>query len=250
MYIYQPEAIYEIGDRPQNEDAIFPVLSTATSQSRVFIVCDGVGGFNRGEVASYLTARTMGNYFEKYFNPQFDVVENIIAALQRAEYTLQDYKEKNPEAAEMATTLALLYITEQEIYIAYCGDSRIYQFRNGKVYWKTQDHNLANELLAAGFITEEEAAVHPEGRIISRVVRGIHQPAEPDVFCTDDILPNDIFLLCTDGVLEQHIDEELEILMQTGATLSDKKQALLQSCQSKATNDNFSAYLIQIERLD
>jgi Sec-independent protein translocase protein TatA len=146
----------------------------------------------------------------------------------------------------MATTLTLAHVREDGIYVAWVGDSRVYQFRSGKVHFVTKDHSWVNDALKMGLITKEEAINHPKSNIITRAVQGTYKPVKADSTLITDLQPNDYFLLCSDGVLESWMDEELEDLFANEESCAQLLIQLKLKCE-KLSKDNFTAIVFKVE---
>ncbi len=244
--IHKPFSINEIGKRANNEDSIYPKNEDVSINDKLFIVCDGVGGANKGEVASSLACESVQTYFRTFSDPnqEFDA-DFIEKSIRYTEIRFDEYIHKNPEAKGMATTICLLYLSDNGIFLTHAGDSRIYQIRDGKIIFRTEDHSLINSLIKSGQINEEEARVHPRKNIIFRAIQGTEHPIEVDVVQLEDVLPGDSFLLCTDGIYEGLSDEEIcEIISEKGSAES-RLTKIKESCAKKA-RDNYSACLIPI----
>ncbi|MGA0555885.1 protein phosphatase 2C domain-containing protein [Larkinella sp. VNQ87] len=243
--IHPPLGYSYLGGRSNNEDAIFPGAEEATRHQPWFMVCDGVGGAARGEIASHIATESFNDYFIQN-QPDVPTPAYIQSALDYVQAQFDDYLNRHPEAQGMATTLTLLYLHEAGATVAHIGDSRVYHLRNGRVIWRTEDHSLVNQLLKAGVISQEEAREHPQRNVIERAIQGNTKPVKAAVQVLNDIQPGDYFFLCTDGVLERVSDQLLENVLGGQASNEQKKQTLIDCCQGN-TKDNFSAYLIQIE---
>jgi protein phosphatase len=248
--IHKPFSISEIGKRVNNEDSIYPTNEYATAGDRLFLVCDGVGGSNKGEIASSVACESIQTYFrtfldvEKEFDPNF-----IEKAVRYTEIRFDDYIKKNPTAKGMATTLCLLYFSPEGIYLTHAGDSRIYQFRNGKIIFKTEDHSLVNSMIKNGQIKPENANKHPQRNVIYRAIQGTKIPVDVDVLKIADVQSDDLFLMCTDGVTEALNDDELCEIFLKQDSFEDKLTRIKECCRYKA-KDNYSAYLIPIQEVD
>lgn len=132
----------ELGKRPNNEDCISPQKGTATSKDTLFIVCDGVGGEKKGEVASEIVCTSIREYFNKSKIPVSGEEKVIIQkAIQYANEQLVMYAATDATAQRMSTTLALALLGERSVIAAWCGDTRIHHIRNGKIVWKSKDHS-------------------------------------------------------------------------------------------------------------
>lgn len=242
--ISQPLGFSQSGSRPNNEDAFFPEPQQATPQQRWFLVCDGVGGAERGEVASQMAVTQFDAYFRR--NP---VAVATDAYIQQALTTVQDafdaYLSANPQAEGMGTTLTLLYIHEAGATIAHLGDSRVYLVRQGEIEWRTDDHSYVNELVKAGVLKPADAQRHPQRNVITRAIQGGEKRAEAAVQIINDLRAGDYFFLCTDGVLERISDELLENTLGSLNTDDEKLRMLWGFCHGQ-TRDNFTGYLIPI----
>lgn len=250
-----PLAFSHIGQRTVNQDSLYPAVNEATEQSSLFIVCDGMGGADKGEVASQLLCQSIAAYAEVMDYPIFDAVHLKTAlGLSYEEYAI--YLKQHPFVNRMGSTMALLQLQEEGATVAHIGDSRVYQIRAGTIVFQTQDHRQVNDMVADGIITAEQAKTHPWRNRLSRAVlmsnaavmhEPLNQPA-PDVVCLTDVRENDYFFMCTDGVLEQIDDNRLTAILATDMPDSAKVMTLQALCQGH-TKDNYSGYLIGINRV-
>ena len=244
LTIHQPLGFTFQGKRENNEDAIHPSLGTATLQNRFFIVCDGVGGAQKGELASHIAVTGFADYFAKYPTGTFSdaVIKAAFAyvleefdAMLKAQYLLRG----------MATTLTLVGIGEKDVTVAHIGDSRIYQIRSGKIIFKSEDHSKVNYLLKMGLITPQQAQNHPERNVITRAIQGSHKETDIEINHLTDVKSGDYFFQCTDGVLENVTDDALSQILDSDQANEKKLQLLLNLCEGN-TRDNYSGYLLQI----
>lgn len=246
--IHQPAGFNEAGGRSNNEDSIFPMPGTAGVSDTLFLVCDGVGGEHKGEIASSVACQCLSHYLDQLKTPDL-TLENVQLALEYTRQTFENIEKEDPDTHGMATTLTLLQICDSGIAIAHLGDSRIYQVRNGKVIFQTKDHKWVNELVESGVITEEQARSHPKRNVITKVISAARND-QPDFRLIRDVKAGDYFFMCTDGVLEQLYNELLEYHLRDNpdnqASPAEIINAIKEECEGK-TNDNFSAYLIRID---
>ena len=242
--IAQPLGFSQLGSRSNNEDTLFPDPKITTAQQRWFMVCDGVGGAERGEVASQLTAIEFDQYFRN--NPVTTVTEAYIQqALAFVQDRFDEYVAENPQAESMGTTLTLVYRHEGGITVAHLGDSRVYLIRKGVIEWRTDDHSYVNELVKAGVLSPDEARKHPQRNIITRAIQSGDKRAQAEIQLLNDLEPGDYLFMCTDGILERISDELLEKTLGSSDSNDEKMGTLLACCQGQ-TRDNFTACLLQV----
>lgn len=232
----------ELGKRANNEDSVSPKRGTATKADRLFIVCDGVGGENKGEVASEVVSSSIQAFVKGQLPAQGGEIELIEKAIDYANRKLLDYVQTDVEAKRMSTTLALVMLGADSVTAAWCGDTRIHHIRDGKILWRSKDHSLVSELVSQGELTEEEARRHPRRNVITRSLNAIDYNNEVDFHEIHNFESGDWLLLCTDGFLENATDSVIaETISNNG---QDKAKAFLSVCEG-ATRDNFSMYLIK-----
>ena len=232
--ILNQEYVSQLGKRNNNED------NFGINKGLSFVVCDGVGGSDKGEIASEIVVRSFVDAFRENENADANIV------LKNTEDKLSAYIKEHPDALGMATTLTFSQVKENGIYIAWVGDSRIYQFRNGDIIFKTTDHSWVNEALKSGIINAAEAINHPKSNIITRAVQGNHKPTTADTRLLTDIQKGDLFLHCSDGVLESWDDDSLKALF---SSKNDPKiiVELINNDCSKNSKDNYTAIVYKIE---
>lgn len=239
MKIKNIYSLLEIGKRKNIEDYIFPYQDNATLSDKVFIVCDGVGGENKGEIASKITADTIG----QYLNGIEDITEiHLKFAFNLVKQNFEKYMQLHPEASKMSTTLTLAVIKENSILVAWCGDSKIALIRKNKILWKSKDHSLVQHLLDIGEINVNEAANHPKKNVIFRSISANTKEEDIDFYLLNDVQQDDYLILATDGIFEQINDEILiEILNHEN---ENKAKLIYAKCEGK-TNDNYSMFLLK-----
>jgi PPM family protein phosphatase len=223
----------EIGGRANNEDSIF-------ISKKLFMVCDGIGGNNKGEIASKMVCEN----FAKAIKEERQLNQSSINSIQKkVVQTLNAYTSAHSESEGMGTTLTLACFQENCIFLAWCGDSRIYHLRNGKILYQTQDHSYVQLLYDEGAITKEEMATHPRRNII---LGSISANKEISLIATHEIFDfqtDDCFLLCSDGLLENISDAILLDIFQKNDQKSDFSSIFNNYCIEK-TKDNYSMILL------
>lgn len=238
-------ALIKQGGRKNIEDAICP---KQPSQTSVFVVCDGVGGSNYGEIASEVAA----NCFQKLLhqskktNKESKFTTLIHKSLVNFKDEIEKFVEENPSANGTSTTLTLVSFGKNEAQIAWCGDSRIYQIRNGKIIYKSKDHSLVQEMIDQGILNEQEALNHPKKNVITR---SLNQQTKPSDITTAQIKikTGDWILQCTDGLLEQVTEKHLEEFLTSYKDGFDYSDYFNKICEGK-TGDNYSMYLHYVKK--
>ncbi|KAB2954469.1 Stp1/IreP family PP2C-type Ser/Thr phosphatase [Heliorestis acidaminivorans] len=207
-YLVQSIARTDIGKvRKTNEDSFL-----TDSNDRIFIVADGMGGHEAGEVASALAVKAIAEYFEKQ-----DEASRGIKALEKAcrEANSRIYLEaqNNSKWAGMGTTVTALLITDSTLWITHVGDSRAYKYSGGRLYKLTEDHSLVEEMLKDGRISPEEAQAHPQRNIITRAL-GTKEEIDIDLV-EEQWAVEDLMILCTDGLTNLVSEQEIEKILQS-----------------------------------
>lgn len=249
MKINKPYALNEMGQRQNQEDSIFPAKNQSGTDTHFFLVCDGMGGHENGEVASQTVCESFGAFL-KTISPE-DFNRAVFEQALSFAYDELDKKDTlSSGKSKMGTTLTFLHLSENEAFLAHIGDSRIYQLRteNGeaKIIHKTSDHSYVNELLLAGVITEEEAKTHPKKNVITRAMQPhLENRFDADIDTITNVKAGDCFFLCSDGVLESLSDEELMQIVSENPSDEAKIQAIANLCSTNS-RDNFSAYLVPV----
>jgi PPM family protein phosphatase len=243
MQIHLPLSFHEKGKRPRNEDNIYPQTGQATAENTVYLVCDGVGGAINGDIASRMVSDAFGQAFE---NKKADD-KSLQAILSQVQKQIDDYLLENPDSKGMGTTLTFLQFHSEGATIAHAGDSRVYHIRGNSILFCTSDHSLVNELKKQGMLEEAENA---KSNVITRALQGDSvKKIELDTHRISDIQADDYFLLCSDGVWGALSDEDLLAILQKKRTNIEKLKDIEQLCE-QFSKDNYSAYLIQIEKVE
>jgi len=250
--IYQPLAIHELGKRANQEDNIYPAEGKATEQDRLFILCDGMGGHEHGEVASQSVCQSLSSYLLQQTDSAFQGMDDEVLkeALSYA-YGELDKLAIAGDTRQMGTTLALLYFHAKGCTVAHIGDSRIYHLRlaTHTLLYKSRDHSLVYDLYQAGELSYEEMKTFPQKNVITRaMIAGDRNHPKPDVVRITDIQPGDYFFICSDGMLEQMEDEELLAIFSSDKTDEEKRDLLVAATANN--KDNHSAYIIHIEKVE
>ncbi len=251
--ISHPVHLNRQGVRSYNEDYLFPEPGAATSDDRLFMVCDGVGGAVHGDQASRIVCREFsahvlekGRQLLEGPSTAEDWKPFLTEALRHAEAQMDEAVRERPDFRGMATTMTFVYFTPRGAVVAWAGDSRVYVVRGGSLVFRTEDHSLVNELYRRGEITESEMETHPRKNIILRAVSGSGNPTKVDVALIKDLRPGDRFLLCTDGVVDGIREADLLDMLSMDKPLRDIVADIDAACELHS-RDNYTLYFFELE---
>ena len=229
--------------RENNEDACFVIPS-----HDVYIVADGVGGNNSGEVASRTAVSEVAAFVNDHDLSERKSPEEIFGffseALQVANDKIYRTGAENPENRGMATTVVLAYIRDGKAYIANIGDSRAYLFRKGRLKKITKDHTYVNQLIEEGVITEDEAETHQQKNVITRALGAEHSVA-PD-FYKVGLSAGDILMLCSDGLYGEVEGPEMAKLLRGEGSMNDLCARLVEAAIEAGGRDNITVICVKI----
>ena len=242
--LYPPLSIHEIGNRNNQEDALWPLQPTVND--RLFVLCDGMGGHEHGEVASQTVTQALGQWFAEHVDTSSSLTdEQLREAIEYAYQQLDQYADGSPK--QMGTTLTLIYIGNNGITAAHMGDSRIYHIRPGVgVLYQSRDHSLVFDLYQSGEITFEEMKNFKQKNIVTRAMTpGEDNRMRADIIHITDVKPGDYFYLCSDGMLEQMSNDELVGILSSKDSDAEKQSLLIKATSDN--QDNHTAWIIQIK---
>lgn len=229
--------------RENNEDACFVIPS-----HDVYIVADGVGGNNSGEVASRTAVSEIAEFVNSGELGKRRDAEEIFGffyeALEIANNSIFKLGMENEANRGMATTAVVAYVREDTAYVSNIGDSRAYIFRDGRLNRITTDHTYVNELISKGIITEEEAENHKQKNVITKAL-GTEYLADPD-FYKVSLAKDDILMLCSDGLHGEVPQEEMEKVLMSGAGMNDTCALLVDEAIKHGGRDNITVVCIKI----
>ncbi|MDR1162124.1 MAG: protein phosphatase 2C domain-containing protein [Tannerellaceae bacterium] len=244
--LQEPLFCHEIGLRGNNEDYIYPAPATATAANRLFLVCDGMGGHEDGEVASKTATEAISAYWASH-GDEPDSAKKVMNAIASAISAMNLLVKKEGKDKGMGTTMTLASIGAGTILVAHVGDSRIYQIRPAAgIIYQSKDHSYVQTLVDAGLLTLEEARVHPMNNIITQVIQpDSFKSIQPETLIIHDVEEGDCLFLCTDGITESISDDTLEDILCSDISSDEKMKQIKQIC-SESSRDNYSAYLIPL----
>lgn len=228
--------------RDLNEDSYY--VPQNEEELKIFIVADGMGGYNGGEIASSLAIKAVKSYIEtNYLSTPKDktsILELIKNSMQYANMVVYEKSKEDETLKGMGTTLEICFISENKMYIGHIGDSRIYRIRNHIIRKLTNDHSYVETLVKDGKITREEAKTHPKKNMLTRAL-GCTEYIEPDVFVRG-FLKDDIILMSSDGLT--NMLDELEIFNIITNNKENASEILIKKANDNGGYDNITAIIV------
>jgi serine/threonine protein phosphatase PrpC len=242
----------EIGHARENNEDKFdfyepdeePLLAARGS---VYLVCDGMGGHNAGQIASELAAK---QFLHAYYHLGGTAQEAARHAILQAHHYIAEMASKVPSRYGMGTTLTALILKQDEGILAHVGDSRCYRLREGVFEQLSRDHTLVARLVKQGIITPEQARYHPQRNVIRQAV-GVadpSEPLEPDIE-TFALQVGDLYLLCSDGLTDMVDDAEIEAILRDEPP-TRAAWRLVDRALANGGRDNITIVLVRIVALE
>jgi protein phosphatase len=237
--------------RDHNEDCI-----ESRPEIGFYVLADGMGGYNAGEVASGMATSLIADGLIEGWQPRdLDRISReeamtlsgqlIREQIARANTAIYTTSQNNSECAGMGTTLVVCLFYDNFVTVAHIGDSRLYRLRGEVMEPVTRDHSLLQEQLDSGLITPEEAKLSQNKNLVTRAL-GIDPAVEPEVH-VHEVLPDDVYLLCSDGLNDMVDDEEIRLTLITlKSNPSLTVQQLVQAANDNGGRDNISAMLVRV----
>jgi PPM family protein phosphatase len=222
--------------RRDNED-------NAYARAPVFVVADGMGGAQAGEVASRIAIEAFENGLPDTGSPE----ERLSTLVREANHQIYERSRADRQRAGMGTTLTAAFVDDAHVAIAHVGDSRAYLFRGETLQRLTQDHSLVDELVRRGKLTEEQAAEHPQRSIITRAL-GPEPDVEVDTW-TYPARPGDVVLLCSDGLTSMISEEQVREVLVAHDNLDEAADALIHAANEAGGRDNITVVLFRLEEV-
>ena len=233
--------------RPTNEDACFVLLP-----DKVYVLADGVGGGNSGEIASRTAVSEIANYVVEHpisrMDGKYEIVDYLKRAIDRANKKIYDKAISYKENSGMATTTIVVYVRKGKAYIANIGDSRVYLYRDGELAQLTEDHTYVNTLVKAGILTRDEADHDERKNVIVRAL-GADDTVDPDFFQVDLKL-DDIMICCSDGLYDELTSEEIKEVIEKRDNMSDLAKELIERANEHGGRDNITIISLKVTEED
>jgi len=272
--------------REQNEDCAYKRIESSEEGDRgLFVVADGMGGYKAGEVASKLAIETISQNLDPFFKPiadqptirldissvkeaskkapepedgskqktrklaetpvAFAIEDQLKTAIQQANMAIVRYGEKKSAARGLGSTVTAVLIQNNNAYIANVGDSRTYLLREKKLAPVTRDHSLVARLVESNQITADEIYTHPQRNLIYRSLGAGHKTVEVDIF-HETLLPDDVLLLCSDGLWEMVRQQDLLRLLSEESSPQKICDQLIDLANTNGGEDNITAVVVHV----
>ena len=229
--------------RETNEDYFY--ISNSLDQIQLFLLADGMGGYNGVEIASQLAIQTAKNYIENNFKDiekdRDSIIQLLGSSMEYANMVVYEKAKENPELQGMGTTLEICLIYNNKAYIGHVGDSRIYRVRKQFIRKLTQDHSYVQKLVKEGTITKEQAEHHPQKNMLMKAL-GCNAFVEPDVM-VKGFLKDDILIMCSDG-LSNMVDQQT-IYEMASKNIEQATKDLVQLAKDRGGYDNITVVIIK-----
>jgi PPM family protein phosphatase len=232
--------------RPLNEDAI-----GARPDLGLFVLCDGLGGYNAGEIAATMAVSSLISKLAadceqaQAAGVAFDAHKTMAGRMIEMNGVISHAAANSSAFEGMATTIVAAWILGDRLWVAHAGDSRLYRFREGVLEGLTRDHSFSQELLDAGMVTEEEAKVLPAKNLVTRAL-GAAEHVEPEVH-DYPLRVGDVLMLCSDGLTE--MVDDTQIARAIFASVPDVQRAaqrLVDMANAAGGRDNVSVVVIRL----
>jgi serine/threonine protein phosphatase PrpC len=222
--------------RQGNEDNFFV-------RAPLFVVADGMGGAQAGEVASQMAVEE----FEPGM-PNGRPEDSLVQIIRAANRKIHEMSRSDAQRSGMGTTLTAVYVTEKDVVLAHVGDSRCYLLRHGELTRLTRDHSLVGELVDRGKLTEEQAEIHPQRSVITRALG-----PEPDVQVDVQRIEaraGDLFLLCSDGLTSMVREHDILPVLTQSPSLAEAGEKLIAAANEAGGRDNITVVLFRLEDVE
>jgi serine/threonine protein phosphatase PrpC len=228
--------------RNNNEDSV-----GVEEASALVVLADGMGGYNAGEVASGMATEFIKTELGRWLSEasesatDADVRRAMDICVDNANRAIFNAANSNPQYAGMGTTLVVGVFRDLRLLLGHVGDSRGYRLRAGRLEQITHDHSLLQEQIDSGLITAEQAAQSSNKNLVTRAV-GVEDTVLLETHL-HEVLPGDLYLLCSDGLSDMLDDESIALLLQGGDSLPEIATALIQAANDAGGRDNISVVL-------
>lgn len=233
-------AMTDVGrTREINQDYVFTSENPVGTLPNLFIVADGMGGHKAGDVAARFAVEQVVRYIESQ-EEESNPLRVLQSAIETANEQLYDKAQNNKAFTGMGTTIVAAVIEGDMLYVANVGDSRLYVVGE-EIIQITRDHSLVEEMVRRGEIRREEARNHPNKNIITRAM-GTSRIVVSD--CFEEPLSGRKVLMCSDGLTNMLLDEDIKIIMNQSENLEEAGRQLVTAANENGGVDNITVILV------
>jgi len=241
--------INEIGKRPTNQDTVGEAFHDPLA---CFVVADGAGGHEGGEIASRVVVDSVLASFRQ--QPGFGP-DALLGYAANASSDVAKRKQREPGLADMSTTVAALLVDRArgQALWAHLGDTRIYLFRQARLHAMSKDHSMTQQLIDAGYARAEQLRLHPQRNILFAAIGAEGDTAIELSAGVSALLPGDALLICSDGLWEWVVEADMERTLAQSASSADWLARMRRLADDNIINtgkvrDNYSAYAIFVHK--
>ena len=231
--------------KARNINQDFYYISNEEDNINLYILADGMGGYNGGEIASNLATKSARNYikenFEKIEPNEENIVELIKDTMIYANNIVHERAQENEELEQMGTTMEICLVYKNKVYIGHIGDSRVYRIRKNVIRKITTDHSYVEKLVKDGTITRQEAFDHPKKNMLMKAL-GCSEEIEPDII-VKNFLDNDVILMCSDGLTNMISEEEIYSIITKD--IGSASENLIKKANEFGGYDNITVIIIK-----
>jgi len=236
--------------RQENQDFVFSSAERIGPFPNLFIVADGMGGHNAGDVASKTAVEYICGYIKEYPHANFiqpnNYLDMLVSAAQRANEAVFNMSCEDEQFFGMGTTLTACVIEAGKAIVAHVGDSRLYGIKPGEIKQLTKDHTYVEEMVLLGELTAEHAKIHPKRHVLTRVL-GTQKRLNADGIIAD-VGGYTALLLCSDGLTNMLDDSKILEIVNNPGFVEHRVENLINEANQQGGKDNISAILIDIGR--
>lgn len=231
--------------REQNED-FWNIVLDNNGNPLAFIIADGMGGHQAGDVASRMAVEIISREVHKGYETicPSSIADFLEKAITLANGEIYKYALQNLKGSGIGTTLTLGFLHQEKITIAHIGDSRFYLIRGGIIQFMTRDHSFVGELVEKGILNQEEAQNHPLRNQITRAL-GYDKDIQIDYYSID-IKKDDVYLFCTDGLTVKLSSDELLAMLEEKKDLHITLKDMVDLANQRGGDDNITAIVVKI----
>ncbi len=227
--------------RDTNQDVL--CMASNFNGDKIYILCDGMGGYKGGEIAATECSQIIKNDFEETsFSSCDEIKQWLFNTIQKANQMINEIAKSNIDLDKMGTTVVCLIVTKDYKVYANVGDSRIYAHNFREINQLSEDQTFAQALLKAGYINEKEAEIHPKKNLLLSAIGSSDEDLDIQI---KEINGKYNYLLCSDGLYNMVDSKEILKIINTNQNINDKVNILVETAIVHGGKDNISVILVE-----